>query len=130
MPNHPNRSQPITIDKAGPWNKYVDSVPPGFEPRGTVTRADGSVGALLFCPATGKYIQANGGDVQSLDQRRVKAALGISNNAGAPVALNGGFIRCNLSLDAATREIFERLGSGKMSEGARIAAKIAASQLD
>jgi hypothetical protein len=118
---HKNRSR-LTVNPKGDWRSYVDAVPHGFEPRGTVQCGEDEPGALLFCPATGKYIQANGGTPRQLDQRKVKAALGITNNAGRPETLDGGK-RVNVYLDSASLAKAAELGSGNVSEGIRIALK-------
>lgn len=55
--------------------------------------------------------------VRSLDGRKVAAALGT---AGRPAEMAGGK-RSNIYLDAANREIAERIGNGNISEGIRIA---------
>lgn len=118
------KTSSITVDLNGNWRLYTR--PNGdLSMLGTVTRDGNDIGALAQWP-NGLYIQINDSNFRSLDQRKIKAALGISNNAGAPVKLDGGFKRCNLSLDAETREIFSSLGKN-MSDGARIAAKIAQS---
>lgn len=57
---------------------------------------------------------------RGLDQRKVKAALGIQNEPGRPPEMAGGK-RSNIYLDAASREAAERIGNGNISEGIRIA---------
>jgi len=127
--NHKNRSR-LTVDINGDWKKYLQSHTDddGFVAVGTVSMSDNEIYALLHCQSTEKYIAVRDGnsDIEflKLDQRKVKAALGISNNAGAPVQLDDAK-PCNLSLDAPTRAIFKRLGDGKMALGARIAAQSA-----
>lgn len=121
--SHQNRNR-VVVDLNGKWRLYTNTIPANSTPLGTVTRDESDTGALVRNDTTGVYVQVNAGVVRGLDQRKIKAALGISNNAGAPTQLNDAR-PCNLSLDAETRSIFERLGNGKMSAGARIAAQIA-----
>jgi len=66
----------ITVQKNGNWLIYINRVPEGMEPLGTVTRSEtGEVGALMRVTATGVYVQVNGGAVRSLDQRQVLSGL-------------------------------------------------------
>jgi hypothetical protein len=120
--NHKNRGQ-LTVDLDGNWRKYNFFIPEWAHPIGAATCGD--LSGVLVHQADGIYSLIHGEcQVLKLDQRKVKAALGISNNAGRPLLLNGAK-RCNLVLDADTRSIFDRLGDGKMSVGARVAAQIA-----
>jgi len=85
---------------------------------GTVTQ-DSRVGALARTGAD-IYVMINADMITSLDQRRVKAALGISNNAGKPATLDGGR-KVNVYLDAESLERAEALGQGNISAGIRSA---------
>lgn len=74
---HENRSR-ITVDLAGAWQHYSPVLPVGYVAHGTVQRGTGETGALVLSERTGIYLQANAGVMRSLDQSKVKAALGKS----------------------------------------------------
>lgn len=117
---HDNRAR-VHIEQPGKPKLYNPVDLKGFETLGVVTQGD-FTGALVRNINTGIYCMANAGVLRSLDQRRIKAALGISNNAGAPTKLDGGK-RVNVYLDAETLAEAERIGNGNVSEGIRIALK-------
>lgn len=64
-----------TIQINGPWRLYTGICPTGWQMLGTVQRGP-EIGALGKSPA-GIYAQINAGEVRSLDQRKVCAALSI-----------------------------------------------------
>ncbi|OGA97124.1 MAG: hypothetical protein A3E79_00125 [Burkholderiales bacterium RIFCSPHIGHO2_12_FULL_61_11] len=66
-----------TVQVDGPWRLYARICPPGWEMVGTIQRGL-EIGALGKSPA-GIYAQINAGDVRSLDQRKVGAAIQSSN---------------------------------------------------
>lgn len=65
----------LSIDPQGPWRRYTIALPAGAEPIGTVTRQNGSVGALVRFKHAGLYAQVNRGTITNLDQRQVLIAL-------------------------------------------------------
>jgi hypothetical protein len=87
---------------------------------GTVSR-DGETGALVVTEA-GIYSMLNARVYRGLDQRKVKAALGIPQDVGRPAELDGGK-RVQVYLDAESLATASRLGSGNVSEGIRKALK-------
>ena len=113
---HNNRGR-LTVDASGNWRLYTNTIPANATPIGTVTRDIGDTGALVRIETTGAYVQVNVGAIRSLDGRKVAAALGT---AGRPAEMAGGK-RSNIYLDAASREIAERIGNGNISEGVRLA---------
>ena len=113
---HNNRGR-LTVDASGNWQLYTNTIPANATPIGTVTRDIGDTGALVRIETTGAYVQVNAGAIRSLDGRKVAAALGT---AGRPAEMAGGK-RSNIYLDAASREISERIGNGNISEGIRLA---------
>lgn len=121
MPFENNRSR-VIVDTDGNWRLYTNSMPAGCTPLGTVSR-DGETGALVVTEA-GVYSMLNARVYRGLDQRKVKAALGIANDPGRPPEMTGGK-RTNIYLDDDSRAIAEKLGNGNFSEGIRIALKIA-----
>jgi hypothetical protein len=67
----------ITVDLCGPWRLYWNETttqPWGSTVHGTVTRADGSVGALIRM-ASGTYMQGNAGCLRSLPQSMTIEAI-------------------------------------------------------
>ena len=113
---HNNRGR-LTVDASGNWRLYTNTIPANATPIGTVTRDIDDTGALVRIETTGAYVQVNAGAIRSLDGRKVAAALGT---AGRPAEMAGGK-RSNIYLDAASREIAERIGNGNISEGIRLA---------
>lgn len=113
---HNNRGR-LTVDASGNWRLYTNTIPANATPIGTVTRDIGDTGALVRIETTGAYVQVNAGAIRGLDGRKVAAALGT---AGRPAEMAGGK-RSNIYLDAASREIAERIGNGNISEGIRLA---------
>lgn len=95
---------------------YLPTEMPCWKVIGTVSRGD-DIGALGQNSITGIYAQLNAGVIRSLDQRKIKAALGISNNAGAPATVDGR--RRSLYIDDAAWEIAVSIGSGNASDGIR-----------
>lgn len=120
--SHDNRAR-IHIDQPGKPRLYQPHDLPGHETLGVVTQGD-FTGALVQNLSTGIYCMANAGAIRSLDQRRIKAALGISNNAGAPVKLQDGK-RVNVYLDAESLALAAEIGDGNVSEGIRRALRMA-----
>lgn len=108
----------LTVDPDGNWRLYTNSIPAGCTALGTITR-DGETGALVQTEA-GIYSMLNARVYRALDQRKVRAALGLNNDAGRPAELSGGK-RVNVYLDAASLERAAELGNGNVSEGIRIA---------
>ena len=112
----------VTVDTAGDWKLYTNTLPANSTPLGTVTRDDFDTGALVRIDATGVYVQVNAGAIRSLDGRTIAAALGT---AGRPSEMSGGK-KVNTYLDAESIAIATRLGNGNVSEGIRKALKQAA----
>lgn len=110
----------ITVDAAGNWKLYTNTLPANSTPLGTVTRDGFDTGALVRIESTGLYAQVNAGAIRSLDGRTVAAALGT---AGRPSEMDGGK-RVNVYLDADSLAIAAKLGDGNVSEGIRKALKI------
>ena len=109
----------ITVDAAGNWRLYTNTVPAGAVVLGTVTRDGIDTGALVRMGNTGAYLQINAGCARSLDGRTVAAAIGT---IGKPATLTGGK-RVNVYLDDASLDAAAKLGDGNVSEGIRAALK-------
>lgn len=113
---HENRNK-ITVDPAGKWKLYTNTIPRGSTALGTVTRGMSDTGALARIEATGAYVQVNAGAIRSLDGRKVAAALGI---IGRPAQMVDGK-RVNVYLDSASIAAAKKIGDGSVSEGIRLA---------
>jgi hypothetical protein len=66
----------LAVDTNGNWRLYTNTTPENSTPIGTVTRDEFDTGALVRIEATGIYVQINAGSLRTLDQRKIKAALG------------------------------------------------------
>lgn len=117
---HDSRGR-ITVDAAGNWRLYSNTLPAGAVPLGTVTRDGTDTGALVRYEATGLYAQVNAGAVRGLDGRKVAAALGL---AGRPAQMEGGR-NVNVYLDPQSIAVAQALGDGSISAGIRKALKSA-----
>ena len=117
---HNNRGR-ISVDTAGNWRLYCNTLPAGAVPLGTVTRDGADTGALVRYEATGLYAQINAGAVRSLDGRKVAAALGLT---GRPAQMEGGR-NVNVYLDPQSIAVAQALGDGSISAGIRKALKSA-----
>jgi hypothetical protein len=122
---HDNRGR-LTINPDGNWRHYTNSMPAGCTPFGTVTRDGCETGALVRTEA-GIYSMLNERVYRSLDQRKVIAALGLTQSVGRPKIMEDARRR-NISIDDASWEIAQRLGDGNASEGIRKALAMASDQ--
>ncbi len=111
-----NRAR-ITVDPAGKAGLYQHQALPGWEVLGTISRGD-DTGALVRNTSTGIYAMANAGAICSLDQRKVRAALGVDER-GRPPQMNDGKRR-NVYMSDADNAYLKNLGNGNVSEGLRI----------
>lgn len=112
-----NRAR-ITADPDGKAGLYQHQPLAGWEVLGTVTRGD-DTGALVRNANTGIYAMANAGAIRSLDQRKVRAALGIDER-GRPSQMDDGKRR-NVYMSDRDAKYLKELGGGNLSEGIRIA---------
>lgn len=110
-----NRAK-IIIDPAGKAGLYQVAPMPGWEVLGTVKVGDDG-GALVRNTSTGIYSMANAGAIRSLDQRKVRAALGVDDR-GRPSEMEGGKRR-NVYIDEASWAMAVKAGDGNASEGIR-----------
>lgn len=106
----------VTVEPAGKAGLYQHQKLPDWEALGTVTRGD-DTGALVRNVSTGQYAMANAGAIRSLDQRKVRAALGVDER-GRPSEMEGGKRR-NVYIDDASWARALALGNGNASEGIR-----------
>lgn len=107
----------IKVEQPGTPQLYQPRPVDGWETVGTVMQGEHDAGALVRNAQTGIYAQANANVLRSLDQRKIKAALGEFANARK---LQGGR-RVNVYLDAESLAKASRIGGGNVSEGIRIA---------
>ena len=111
-----NRSR-ITVDIPGSPALYQSNNLPGWEIIGVVHRGENDIGALAKNLNTGIYCQANNGAIRSIDQRKIKAALGIGNNAGRP---DIGVKPHTVTLTDDEWVALKKAGGGNASDGIRI----------
>ncbi|MEO2219607.1 hypothetical protein ABGV49_21350 [Chromobacterium vaccinii] len=121
---HKDSSHRLRIEQPGRPRLYQFDDLNGYEVVGVITLA-GRSGALVRKYSNGIYSMANSGILRPLDQRRVKMALGIGTNAGAPPKMQGG-ARHNVYLDAESIDIAMELGGGNISKGIRLALRVRA----
>ncbi|AOU96802.1 hypothetical protein BI364_01180 [Acidihalobacter yilgarnensis] len=111
----------LTADQHGEWRLCTTTIPAESTPIGTVSRGedDCNTGALVLINATGTYVQVNSGEIHSLDQNKIIAALAASGSDGdlSEIALK----RVNVMLDAESLRIAAHLGGGNVSAGIRVA---------
>lgn len=122
-----DKELPLRVELQGPEQNRQAPAFPDFDLLGIVTLGEES-GDLVCHRQSGTYGMARDGLVRLLDQRRVKAALGLPVGAGAPVRLLGGR-RLNVYLDIETLTVAHGLGAGNVSEGIRRALRHAAENL-
>ena len=116
MSNTNNRSRVEVIEPGQP-RLYQPHNLPGWEAIAEVRRGS-ERGALVRQRNTGEYSMARAGALSSLDQRKVKAALGI--HPGRPSEMEQGGPR-RVYLDAQSVETAKTAGGGNVSEGIRTA---------
>ena len=110
----------IQVIEPGEPRRYQPNDLPGWQIVAEVRRGT-EQGALVYNPSTDGYRMARAGALSSLDQRDVRAALGIGPAApGRPSEMEGGGRR-NIYLDAASIESARAAGDGNLSEGVRTA---------
>jgi len=113
----------VTVDLQGNWKVYAETLPPLAEGIGTVT-VDGTPGALIRIEVGKRtvYAQLVGGKVTELDGRTIAGEM----KRGKPLAKPKRINAVKIGLDAESLEIATRLGNGNVSEGVRVALKMAA----
>jgi hypothetical protein len=67
----------ISIDRQTDWRSIIPELPPGFAAVGIVQCGDAPPGVLALDEESGEYVQLNEGAVRTLDQHKVRAALGL-----------------------------------------------------
>jgi hypothetical protein len=70
---HKNRGR-ITVALGGAWRIYTTRIPATGRAIGTVV-SNGETGALVYIERTGIYVRCNAGEVSSLPQSKVVAAV-------------------------------------------------------
>jgi len=116
---HENRGR-LTVDPDGNWRLYTNSIPAGCTVLGTVTRDVGETGALVLTNA-GIYSMLNERVYRGLDQRKVRAALGMPDApVGRPQEMAEGGRR-NIYISNADWQRAQEIGGGNASKGIQIA---------
>lgn len=122
----------ITVALGGNWRLYTNTIPANSRAIGTITRKGYDTGALVLIEGSGIYVQANAGEIRSLPQAKVAAALAeVRTGAGGPGRGQGlkaadgatGLKRTNISIDPASADYYRTVwGSGDLSLGLRLCA--------
>lgn len=107
----------IAVDKYGNWKQYLKKIPPGHQAMGVVQVGSEEPGALVRVVDTDVFVQLSDAGMRTLDQRKVRAALGVSQPVGAVVK---GYERRELfsvRLEPGLAEYARQLGGDNLSEG-------------
>jgi hypothetical protein len=67
----------MTVDRQTDWRTIVPRLPPGFAAVGIIRCGNEPPGVLALDEDSGEYVQLNEGAVRTLDQHKVRAALGL-----------------------------------------------------
>jgi hypothetical protein len=112
----------VTVDVNGDWQKIIQILQPGQKALGTVRRGTEPWGALVLEEGTG-YVRIGEGRTTVLDQRKVRAALGLPEPVGQP--RKGYEVRevYSMRLEPGLAEYLRELGGDNLSEGVAIAAR-------
>jgi hypothetical protein len=115
MSNH--RHDRVVIGRHADWRPYAQEIPRGYEPFGIVRCGAGPIGALVRKTDTDEYVQLNEGSTRTLDQRKVRTALGIPSQVGRP--RKGYELRetFSVSLDPEDADVIREFGGGDLSAG-------------
>ncbi|KAI93548.1 hypothetical protein T281_16070 [Rhodomicrobium udaipurense JA643] len=113
----------VTVDLQGNWKDFAETLPPLAEGIGTVT-VDGTPGALIRTEVGKRtvYAQLVGDQVTELDGRTIAGEM----KRGKPLSKPKRITSQKVGLDTESLEIAIRLGAGNVSEGVRVALKMAA----
>jgi len=118
--SRPDNPHSIQVIEPGNPRRYQPNDLPGWQIVAEVRRG-AARGALVYNPSTDGYRMARAGALSSLDQREVRAALGIEPvEPGRPNEMESGGRR-NIYLDALSIERAREAGDGNLSLGVRIA---------
>ncbi len=113
----------ITVRPGDHWKKIVPMMPLGLTPVGTVT-VGSDIERVLVMDEQANFMQlGKAGDLVPLDQRKVRAALGLPEPVGQP--RKGYEVRevYSIRLEPAMAEYLRALGGDNLSEGVTIAAR-------
>jgi hypothetical protein len=126
---HKNRGR-ITVALGGAWRIYTTRIPATGRAIGTVV-SNGETGALVYIERTGIYVRCNAGELSSLPQSKVVAAVtkarathgGAGRGQGLKAADGAiGLMRKNISIDQTSVDALRAFGNGDLSLGVRLAA--------
>ncbi|WP_110647591.1 hypothetical protein [Salinicola peritrichatus] len=113
-----NQNRKRIIIQAGESSlMYPTAKVPSYDDLGLVSVGD-DTGRLLRNKRSGTYVMYIGGATRSLDQRKVRSALGIG--PGRPEQMQGGRRR-NVYMSDADADYLRQIGNGNLSEGIRVA---------
>ena len=67
----------LTVDRQADWRETIPAIPKGFVAIGVVRSGKEPPGVLAMNEASGEYVRLDVGRVTTLDQQKVRAALGL-----------------------------------------------------
>jgi Protein of unknown function (DUF1488) len=111
----------ISVDRNGDWKAIFQILQPGQEALGTVRRGAEPWGALIYEEGTGYIRVGEAGRKTVLDQRKVRAALGLPEPVGQP--RKGYELRevFSVRIEPSLAQYLKELGGDNLSEGVAIA---------
>jgi hypothetical protein len=109
----------IHVNTRAKWHELLSKLPEGYEGLGVVQQGSLTPGVLARNKQTGEFVQVSETHVQTLDQKKVKAAMESSRPVGRPrthyEVLEPVMVRMGPTLKA----FFEKMGDGEVSTGVR-----------
>ena len=106
----------IQVDPGGDWRGILKTLPQGYKAVGVVWQGNEAPGVLAL-DTSSQYVQLNAEGARTLDQRKVRAALGLSNPVGKPRI--GYEIRqvYAVRLEPSLAKYLEEVGEGNLAAG-------------
>ena len=121
----------LSVTLGDGWRLYSNTIPPGSRALGVIARdGDQSDVGVLILTGAGIYAQCNAGELRSLPQSKVAAALSKARTGSGGAGRGQGaratdgvssVTRYNVTLDAQSDAIARQLGGGDRSLGIRLA---------
>lgn len=112
-----NKRGQLNVDTEADWKKIVYIMPKGHKAIGVVRQGAAAPGVLALVEKSGEYVQLNELGTRTLDQRKVRAALGIPNAVGRPRTSYEPREVYSVRLDESLAAYLRELGGGNLSAG-------------
>lgn len=107
----------LLVDPEGDWQQIVRILPKGHKAVGVVRQGNEAPGVLAFVESSGEYVQLNAEGTRTLDQRKVRAALGLPNPVGKPRMSYEVRQPYTVRLEPSLAVYFEEVGGGSLAAG-------------